>query len=224
MRQQCQFVQIPVEILEDPRITPIEFRLYCILMRFGFEGTGFSQAGHDLLSKKVGCHKQTIAKSLKRLQIFGLIEIQRVGLNRNDKIFCLKTIKGKKKPKPLSASKSVVKKSESDRSPSYSNNRTKDYRRPATETDSILRRSETISTQDKKVDKERTIAVHNRLQEQMRIDSYNIWLKDAEVITDNENSMEIRLNSGIIGYDFVRDNYLSDLESILGKSIELRIE
>ena len=93
----ASFVQIPIELLDDTAISPLELRLYCILMRYGMEGRGYSQAGHRFLARKLDVHPKTIAISLNNLQEAGYISISRVGLNRNDKIRCLKTIKREKK-------------------------------------------------------------------------------------------------------------------------------
>jgi len=88
----AQFIQIPVELLSDRRVSALELRLYAILLRYGLEGRGFSQAGHRLLASNCSCHLKTIARCLKNLQSIGWITIERVGLNRNSKIRCLKTV------------------------------------------------------------------------------------------------------------------------------------
>jgi len=93
----AQFIQIPVELLSDRRVSALELRLYAILLRYGLEGRGFSQAGHRLLANNCSCHPKTIARCLKNLQSIGWITIERVGLNRNSKIRCLKTVQ---RPKP----------------------------------------------------------------------------------------------------------------------------
>lgn len=92
----AKFIQIPVELLSDQQVSALELRLYAVLLRYGLESRGFSQAGHQLLAKNCNCHPRTIARCLKHLQALGWITIQRVGLNRNSKIRCLKTVQRKK--------------------------------------------------------------------------------------------------------------------------------
>ena len=92
----AKFIQIPVELLSDQQVSALELRLYAVLLHYGLEGSGKSQAGHKLLGKNLNVHPKTIARSLKNLQELGWITIQRVGLNRNDRIKCLKTVQKKK--------------------------------------------------------------------------------------------------------------------------------
>ena len=97
----ASFVQIPIALLDDTAISPLELRLYCILMRYGMEGRGFSQAGHRFLARKLDVHPQTIGRSIKNLEESGYISVEKICLNRNDKIRCLKTIKREKKEEML---------------------------------------------------------------------------------------------------------------------------
>ena len=92
----AKFIQIPVELLSDSQVSALELRLYAVLLRYGLEGAGWSQAGHQLLGKNCNCHPKTIARCLQNLQALGWITIQRVGLNRNSKIRCLKTVQKQK--------------------------------------------------------------------------------------------------------------------------------
>ena len=94
------FVQIPSELITDTSVSPLELRLYILLMDLGFKGRGFSFAGHKYLGKLLDSHPQTIAKSLKNLCELGWIKVTRVGLNRNDKIRCLKTVQKEKRSEP----------------------------------------------------------------------------------------------------------------------------
>lgn len=96
----ASFIQIPIELIEDQAISPLELRLYCSLMRYGMEGAGYSQAGHRFLARKLDVHPQTIARALKNLQEAGYISVEKICLNRNDKIRCLKTIKREKRSEP----------------------------------------------------------------------------------------------------------------------------
>ena len=217
--QQCQFVQIPVEILKDSNITPIELKLYCILMKFGFEGTGHSQAGHDYLSKLVGCHKQTIAKSLKRLQELGYIDVERVGLNRNDKIFCLKTVKNQKKTKSRSECKPVVKKPEPDSSPSISNNRTKEYR-------SIDQKSD-VSKTDCSNDHSEQIQIHREDTENLLAaiternnPTMTNLLRSSCVINSSEEEITLLMPDDFTK-DYVEQHYVPLLKNIVGKEVNL---
>ena len=121
----AQFIQIPVELLTDPQVSALELRIYGILLRYGLEGSGKSMAGHRLLAKNCNCHTRTIAKSLKNLQSLGWITIRRRGLNLNDEIRCLKTIK---KPKPNKL-KAAHQETASCSGPSIIDKRKKRYRR-----------------------------------------------------------------------------------------------
>ena len=221
--QQCQFVQIPVEILTDDQITPTELRLYCILMKFGFEGTGYSQAGHGYLSKLVGCHKQTVAKSLKHLQELGYIEVKRIGLNRNDKIFCLKTVKNQKKIKSRSESKPVFKKSEPTSSPSISKNRTKKYR-SSNATDSLV---DGHAQMDSKNKYEEQIRLHKDDTEQFLqqiVDPCKPNLEkmfQAAHIIDSDSTQNTILVTSAPVRDFIQKFYKTKIEQIIGKEIRI---
>ena len=217
--KQCQFVQIPVEILRDNRITPIELKLYCILMKFGFEGTGHSQAGHDYLSKLVDCHKQTIAKSLKRLQELGYIEVERVGLNRNDKIFCLKTVKNQKKTKSRSESKPVVKKTEPDSSPSISNNRTKEYRSIDQKSDGSKTDSSNDHSDQIRIHREDTETLLAAITERNN-PTMTTMLRSSYVIDSSEEEITLSIPDDFTK-DYIDQHYLPLLKNIVGKEVSL---
>ena len=89
----ASFVQLPSEILIDPEISALDLRIYAICMDFGRKSRGFSQIGNRHLGRLVGKHPKTIAKSIKRLTELGYIKVERIGLNRNDRLRCKKTVK-----------------------------------------------------------------------------------------------------------------------------------
>ena len=217
--QQCQFVQIPVEILRDSNITPIELKLYCILMKFGFEGTGHSQAGHGYLSKLVGCHKQTIAKSLKHLKELGYIEVERVGLNENDKIFCLKTVKNQKKTKSRSESKPVLKKPEPASSPSINNNRTKEYRSIDHNSNGSLMDSKTKYDQQIRIHKDETDRFLEDTSERFT-PTYERMVQGTHII-DSDSSQSTLLVTSEIVRDFIQKHYKSKIEQMIGKEFRI---
>lgn len=217
----CSFVQILSELTTDPNITAVEFRLYTILMDLGLKGRGFSQAGHSYLAHLCNCHPKTIAKSLKRLREQGYISIERVGLNRNDKIRCLKTVKRRKD------NKVPIKKDTPKVVPSIIDKRTNtDIEHRSAEPDSIeeqKRPYNELDTEDIQIDQEATNACHKSLQDALSPKTYTTWFNGVEVIETSDNHLEMKLNTGILGYDFIQEHYLQDIETILGRQVSLTI-
>lgn len=213
------FVQILSELTTDPNITAVEFRLYTILMDLGLKGRGFSQAGHQYLSHLCNCHPKTIAKSLRNLKEQGYISIERVGLNRNDKIRCKRTVK------KLKDKKVTIKKSPSIADPTLvdkKKNKDIERNRPDAIVDKVEnQRSNDSNTPQKKVDQQRTEEVQTTLQTHMRPKLYDLWFKSVEVIESDNDLTEICLNAGDIGYDHISKFYLDDVEKILGTEVKL---
>lgn len=229
----AKFIQIPVELLDDPAISAVEFRLYSILLRYGLEGRGFSQAGTALLAKNCKCCQQTITRSLKNLASAGYISIERIGLNRNNRIRCHRTVKRdehdnnnaqkRKSSAGRISQKSFIKKNEECAIIHCSDIKKKQDRRPVTPSASVLkepqRPTDTRRLKATNVFKEETEALQARLQQFLRPASYNQWFKDVVVLNNDPDRMELSLGHQHI--DWVEDNYRKLLKRITGKDLEI---
>ena len=227
----ASFIQIPIELLEDQAISPLELRLYCILMRYGMEGRGWSQAGHRFLGKKLDVHPKTIAISLNNLQEAGYISISRVGLNRNDKIRCLKTIKREKKEEIRRECTHSIKKEPGHSPPLLHNKRTNkrdisggikmapkytDENNPyipyiPTKTDEIITPIPENQAE--------TAEILDEIKKKVRKRSFEGWF-DGKIAISYSDSKRIEVNCiGDFEKEWLKDNYKSLIERISGKKV-----
>ena len=236
----AKFVQIPVEIISDPDITPLQMKLYCLLMRFGYEGRGHSQCGHALLARYCNAHPQSIARSLKSLQKLGYISIQRIGLNKPDKIFCLKTYKKDGR----SDQKAAIKNNRKGIAPTINKNRSTTNRSMGA-VDNLVQNGKTIAeigsvedplkpsvalpdgritAQIKPPIKEHqplTNELKKRVERSVRPASYEAWFKDLIVVENAADKMVVSAQRNEIGTDFIRRTYDALLKQVSDRPIEL---
>lgn len=220
------FVQIPSELLTDPAITALDLRIYCILMDFGFKGRGFSQIGHKHLGKLVGVCPGTIARRLKHLTHAGYISVTRTGLNRNDKIRCLKTVRRSEHSRPIknkhprSVPHLIDRKLKTNRSRSLDLEPTKTSMKPSktlTDTHQQARTKEAIELHS-----ERTKTLLSRLRDDLRPQSFRSWFEDTFVASETEDHVEICTPKGPYAASWIRENLtdeLAQLTEIAGKEV-----
>ena len=215
----AEFVQAPKEILSDRNITAIELRLYLILMEYGFE-RGYSQAGHKLLSHRANCHVKTVAKSLKRLQELGYITIERIGLNRPDKIRAKKTVKrDKNKPNevrsrresklPIKTSPPKVVPTIVDRIKNYTDIEEKPPQIHSGKTEDDKVKSPYLAEQD--VIRGITTTIRGR---------ETSLLPDCVVIDSNTSEITVKIPSAPIR-DYVKRYQTPLIENVVGKKVQI---
>ena len=241
----AKFVQIPTEVLTDVRITPLQLRLYCLLMKFGYEGRGHSQCGHALLARFCHAHPQSIAKALKVLPRLGYISVDRIGLNKNDRIVCLKTYK---KDGGRSEPKSAVKNIRKGIDPSISKNRTTTNRRdlPISDVDKSLKINdhspmtapfqppsswcEVPQDQSSRPRDMQAIKEHQPLTDRLLADlaakvrpQSFYWFGDMAVVSQTDEKLIISLGDplGNWAVDWVRDNYANLLNNLAKAPVEV---
>ena len=222
----AKFIQLPVELLTDPRVSALELRLYGILLRYGLEGRGFSSAGHRLLASNCHCHPKTIARCLKNLQSIGWITIKRVGLNKCDEIRCRKTVQ---RPKPEGAKPSYQVKTPQLHS-SIRDKRNKRYRRgrnglaDVQETptgkpqSSATRPNPAENRETSKQFKDAQATLTTALEENIRPASL-YWFKNAIVTGDTADELTISVGNDQV--QLVQEQYSSLLGRLMDKKVIL---
>tara|TARA_A100001037_G_scaffold153991_1_gene138927 strand:+ start:2970 stop:3629 length:660 start_codon:yes stop_codon:yes gene_type:complete len=213
------FVQIPSELLTDKAVSALELRLYCVLMDLGFKGRGYSQAGHQYLGKLLDTHPQTIAKCLKNLRQLGWICVDRVGLNRNDKIRCLKTVQREKR------SESRVSVKDNTSHIGHSTNRKKNKKRIEVEVPKVepeLRKTtppDPRRAERSKGYSEANNAFHKSLQRASRPSTYKTFYESLLVVEDGEKLLVSIENEGQM--DFMNSLHKARIEEAVGREVEL---
>ena len=215
------FAQVLTEVIADKRLSAIEFRLYAALLDFGFKGRGHSDCGHDFLGRYLGVHPKTIARALRHLSELGYIEVQRMGLKRKDRIRCLITPK-----KENVRERQCSIKRERQRPIKYNiidkNKKIIDTSKPTPIVDNSKNGgNHKPKDPDRKIDQQETIACHGLLQDQISPKSYDTWLKGLEVAESSDDKLKIRLAGSFISYDWVEKHYLTQMQEILGKKVQL---
>ena len=222
------FVQIPSELLTDPKISALDLRIYAILMDFGRKARGYSQIGHKYLGRLVGKHPQTIAKSLKRLTELGYISIDRIGLNRNDRIRCRKTVPSQNRSERKSKNKKTNRLSPlllEDRSTkkrykaSHSNPKPTTDQKPSEALPNPLRSSIDIEAIHKH--QPLTDRLSDRLNMALRPASVSYWFKDMAVINNDDDTMTISVGRNQI--DWIQEHYSKLLDKTAGKKVNIVI-
>jgi len=230
------FVQIPSELLTDPKISALDLRIYVICMDFGFKGRGYSQIGHQHLGRLVGKHPKTIAKSIKNLTNQGYIVVDHIGQGRNDRIRCQKTVrrsaekqKSDGTPTIPQGSKPTIPASIRDRS-TKKRYKAKTYNRasnPQATTDpkpsealpDPLRSSIEIEAIHKH--QPRTDHLSDRLNMALRPASVACWFKDMAVIDEDDTSTTISVGRNQV--DWIQEHYSKLLDKTAGKKVNIVI-
>ena len=225
------FVQLPSDLLIDREVSATELRLYAILMDLGYRGRGFSQAGNRYLAKLCNCHEKTVANSLKHLEDLGWLRIVRIGLNRNNKIHCLRTVrKDKKVPikirnqmgNPSTNRKKNIKTIEVSTAPDASVYSETAPKAPPKNQEEIRHRDEVRAS---KADdyQERTKALQDGLQQATRETSWNMWLKDL-VIVGNDEGLSISVGKDTdFELEWVQKHYGHLIEAAAGEEVFLTL-
>ena len=222
------FVQIPSELLTDPKISALDLRIYCILMDFGRKARGYSQIGHKYLGRLVGKHPQTIAKSLKKLTELGYIDVERIGLNRADRIRCRKTVPNQNPTERRSKIKKTSRQSPhllQDRSTKkiYKTN----HSNPQATTDLIddLRgsgkASEGFKLEAILKHQPLTDRLSDRLNMALRPASVECWFKDMAVISDDDDTTTISVGRNQVNW--IQEHYSKLLDKTAGKKVNIVI-
>lgn len=225
------FVQLPSDLLIDRDVSATELRLYAILMDLGYKGRGFSQAGNRYLAKLCNCHEKTVAKSLKHLEDLGWLRIVRIGLNRNNKIHCLRTVR-KDKNVPIKSRnqlgshtinrKKIKRTIEVGAAPEVSNSVKKPPKTPPKNQEEIRHRDEVRAG---KADdyQEMTNALQNGLQQACRETSWNMWLKDLVIVGKDEKlSVSVGKDTDF-ELSWVQEHYSHLIEAVAGEEVALTL-
>lgn len=228
----ASFVQLPSEILIDPDITALDLRIYAICMDFGRKSRGFSQIGHQHLGKLVGKHPKTIAKSIKRLTELGYIKVERIGLNRNDRIRCQKTVRREKsdgtptipqerKPTfPSSISKINNKKIYKEPSKISSSNQSKETAPTPSKTPPFPLRS-TKTLEAIRLHQPLTDQLTDKLSQVIRPASFNGFFKNMAVVEADDSSMTISIGQSELISNWAKEHYSEKLNSIADKKVNI---
>jgi len=230
------FVQIPSELLTDPKISALDLRIYVICMDFGRKGRGYSNIGHKYLGRLVGKHPKTIAKSIKNLTDQGYIVVDRIGLNRNDRIRCQKTVR-RSSDKQKSDGTPTIPQGSQPTLPSSIRDRStkkiykgKTYNRASnTPTTTDLKSSEALpdplrsSIDIEAIHKHQPLTdrLSDRLNMALRPASVECWFKDMAVISDDDASMTISVGRNQV--DWIDEHYSKLLDKAAGKKVNIVI-
>ena len=221
----ASFVQLPSEILIDPNLTALDLRIYAICMDFGRKSRGFSQIGHQHLGKLVGKHPKTIAKSIKRLTELGYIKVERIGLNRNDRIRCQRTVKREKSDgtptipqerKPALPSSSIdrsTKKRYKDRSNNLPLNQLENPIKNPPFPHRSTQIVEAIKSHQPLTDQ-----LTDQLSRTIRPAAFNGFFKNMAVIEADEGSMTISVGHQV---EWIEKHYSEILNRIANKKVNI---
>jgi hypothetical protein len=77
------FTQVPNIILTDNRLTHIDCRLYCLLLKYAWQD-GQCFPGQERLSQDLNCKPITIKRSIKHLEWLKFIRIKRLGQGKSN--------------------------------------------------------------------------------------------------------------------------------------------
>lgn len=213
------FVQIPSALLTDKAVSPLELRLYCVLMDLGFKGRGFSCAGHQYLGKLLDTHPQTIAKCLKNLKELGWIRVDRVGLNRNNKIRCLRTVqKEKRSERPVSIKSNSI-------DICHTTNRKKNKKIIEVDVPKLTYESRKTTPPDphraerSKGYSDANNAFHKSLEQASRPSTYKTFYESLLVVEDGEKLLISAENEAQM--NFINGCHKAHIEEVIGRKVEM---
>ena len=229
----ASFVQLPSEILIDPNISALDLRIYAICLDFGRKSKGFTQIGHQHLGRLVAKHPQTIAKSIKRLTKLGYIKVERIGLNRNDRIRCQKTVRRENSTEVRSERVGKIKETSQHSVPHLVDKRKKKrYKEPSAilpanqSKQTANNRPKTLPDQPRSTQTLADIKSHqpltDRLSDQLsqaiRPATFTNFFKNMAVIEADEGSMTISVGHQV---DWVKEHYSDLLDEAADKKVNI---
>ena len=219
------FVQLPSQILVDPEITALDLRIYAILMDFGRKSRGFSQIGHQHLAKLTGTHPRTVGQSLKRLTMTGYVTVERIGLNRNDKIRCQKTVSRTgskptlKNVTPAALPHLIDIKKKRDRTSPPGLDKPSPAAKPSQASPDTAR--QVITTEAIQRHSGKTNTLLNQLRQDLRPQSMKAWFEDINIVSEDDDQVEIYTPKGRYAADWISDNYIGKLTKMAGKDVKI---
>jgi hypothetical protein len=77
------FTQVPNILLIDKRLTHIDFRLYCLLLKYSWQD-GQCFPGQERLANDLNCKPITIKRSIKHLEWLKFIRVKRLGQGKSN--------------------------------------------------------------------------------------------------------------------------------------------
>ena len=224
----ASFVQLPSEILSDPNISALDLRIYAICLDFGRKSKGYTQIGHQHLGRLVGKHPQTIAKSIKRLTELGYIKVERIGLNRNDRIRCQKTVRRENRSERIGKIKETTQHSVPHLVDKSTKKRYKEPSAilPANQSKQANNRPKTLPDQPRSTQTLADIKSHqpltDRLSDQLsqaiRPATFSNFFKNMAVIEADEGSITISVGHQV---DWIEKHYSDLLAKVADKKVNI---
>ena len=231
------FVVLPKFLLQNPSLTPDSIVLYANLLHFDRGGGRGCFCKRETLSRFSNLSLHKIRNAIKVLEDNGVISVVR---RRNSLTDVIK-ITPDSRP-PIKDSKSSRRKPVSK---SCTSQEVKEVNTSTRRDNNTIQRNNTCPTdspegvqtnpkQGVESTQERTLEsvpnpIHQRatdellgtIQGHIQPRSYEVWLKDIWVENETDTEVTLKTPKGFYVANYIKDNYLSKIESITGKQVRV---
>ena len=238
------FVALPKFILQNPSLTPEAIVVYCQLLHFDRGSGRGCFAKRETISKFSNLSLHKVRNAIKVLEDNGIIEVVRRRNSLTDVIRitpdCRPPIKEAKQVKTHSSrtstkAVSITRNTQEIKPFNVSTNRdnktiqtnynlspntpkgvkTNHENRVKTE------HEDTIEPKPNPIHEQATNELLEKLKPLIRQRSYDVWFADIWIEKDTEKEVTLRTAKGLYMADYIKDNYLSKLETISGKRVRV---
>ena len=229
------FVVLPKFLLQNPSLTPDSIVLYANLLHFDRGGGRGCFCKRETLSRFSNLSLHKIRNAIKVLEDNGVISVVR---RRNSLTDVIKITPDSRTP--------IKESRRSIRKPVSKPRNTQEVKEVNTSTrrdNNIVQRNNTCPTdegvqtnpqQGVESTREGTTVpepnpIHQRsteeflgtLQPQIEPRTYSVWFKDTWIETETETEVTLRTSKGLYVANYLKENYLTKIETITGKRVTI---
>lgn len=234
------FVVLPKFILQNSSLTPDSIVLYANLLHFDRNGGRGCFCKRSTLSKFSHMSLHKIRNAIKVLEDNGIISVVRRRNSLTDVIKitpdCRPPIKESKstkstRSKPVSKSFDTQGVKEVDTSTRRDNNTVQTNNTCSTDTSEEVQTNHeqgvestpegTTAPEPNPIHQRSTEEFLGTLQPQIEPRTYAVWFKDTWIETETETEVTLKTAKGLYVAKYLKDNYLSQIETITGKQVTI---
>jgi len=230
------FVVLPKFILQNSSLTPDSIVLYANLLHFDRGGGRGCFCKRSTLSKFSHMSLHKIRNAIKVLEDNGIISVVRRRNSLTDVIKitpdCRPPIKDSKSIRtPVSKSRNTQEVKEFNTSTRRDNNTIQRNNTCSTDTSKEVQTNHeqrvestpvgTTAPEPNPIYQRATEEFLGTLQPQIEPRTYAVWFKDTWIETATETEVTLKTAKGLYVAKYLKDNYLSQIETITGKAVTI---
>ena len=231
------FVALPKFILQNSSLTPDSIVLYANLLHFDRGGGRGCFCKRETLSRFSILSLHKIRNAIKVLEDYGVISVVRI---RNSLTDVIKITPDSRPPikesrrsirKPVSKPRNTQEVKEGNTSTRRDNNIVQRNNTCPTDSPEGVQtnpqqgvestREGTTVPEPNPIHQRSTEEFLGTLQPQLEPRTYSVWFKDTWIENETDSEVTLKTSKGLYVATYIKDNYLSNIESITGKQVRV---